>query len=179
MLSLGGRRAARALAARRCCTTTSTTRKTSLTRRTRYELAKAEERAHILEGLLIALDNIDEVIHIIRSSQTDKEAAERLTERFGLDEEADRRPSWRCACAASPAWSARRSRTSWPSCIETHRVLQARAGRRPSSCAQIIKEELHEIKKKLRHHAHARISPRRRRTSTSRTSSPRRTWWSP
>ncbi|WP_201750889.1 DNA gyrase subunit A [Enterorhabdus sp. P55] len=53
-------------------------------RRTRYELARAEERAHILEGYIIALDNIDEVISIIRSSETDKEAAKRLTERFGL-----------------------------------------------------------------------------------------------
>lgn len=55
-----------------------------IVRRTRYELAKAEERAHILEGYIIALDNIDEVISIIRSSQTDKEAAARLTERFKL-----------------------------------------------------------------------------------------------
>ncbi len=55
-----------------------------ITRRTKYELAKAEERAHILEGYVIALDNIDEVIHIIRSSDTDKEAGERLRERFGL-----------------------------------------------------------------------------------------------
>ena len=53
-------------------------------RRTRFELKKAEERAHILDGYIIALDNIDEVIHIIRSSQTDKEAGGRLTERFGL-----------------------------------------------------------------------------------------------
>ncbi len=53
-------------------------------RRTRFELQKAEERAHILDGYIIALDNIDEVIHIIRSSQTDKEAGARLTERFGL-----------------------------------------------------------------------------------------------
>ena len=53
-------------------------------RRTRFELNKAEERAHILDGYIIALDNIDEVIHIIRSSQTDKEAGARLTERFGL-----------------------------------------------------------------------------------------------
>ena len=53
-------------------------------RRTRFELRKAEERAHILDGYIIALDNIDEVIHIIRSSQTDKEAGARLTERFGL-----------------------------------------------------------------------------------------------
>ncbi len=57
-----------------------------VTRRTLYELAKAEEREHILEGYIIALDNIDEVIHIIRSSETDKEAAARLTERFGLSE---------------------------------------------------------------------------------------------
>ena len=57
-----------------------------VTRRTRYELAKAEEREHILEGYIIALDNIDEVIHIIRSSETYKEAAARLTERFGLSE---------------------------------------------------------------------------------------------
>ena len=57
-----------------------------VTRRTRYELAKAEEREHILEGYIIALDNIDEVIHIIRSSETDKEAAASLTERFGLSE---------------------------------------------------------------------------------------------
>ena len=55
-----------------------------IVRRTRYELSKAEERAHILDGYVVALDNIDEVISIIRSSQTDKEAAARLTERFGL-----------------------------------------------------------------------------------------------
>ena len=55
-----------------------------VTRRTKYELNKAEERAHILQGLLIALDNIDEVIQIIRSSRTTQEAKERLVERFGL-----------------------------------------------------------------------------------------------
>ena len=53
-------------------------------RRTQYELKKAEERAHILEGLLIAQDNIDEVIRIIRSAYDD--AKERLMERFGLSE---------------------------------------------------------------------------------------------
>lgn len=55
-------------------------------RRTRYELRKAEERAHIVKGLMIACDNIDEVIHIIRSSQTTDEARGRLSERFGLDD---------------------------------------------------------------------------------------------
>lgn len=57
-----------------------------VTRRTKYELNKAEERAHILEGLLIALDNIDEVISIIRSSQTTAEAKSRLIERFAFSD---------------------------------------------------------------------------------------------
>ena len=55
-----------------------------LTRRTEYDLRKARERAHLLEGLLIAQDNIDEVIHIIRSAYDD--AKEKLCERFGLDD---------------------------------------------------------------------------------------------
>ncbi len=55
-----------------------------VTRRTKYDLNKAEERAHILQGLLTALDNIDEVIHIIRSSKNTPEAKERLMERFSL-----------------------------------------------------------------------------------------------
>ena len=55
-----------------------------VTRRTQYELNKAEERAHILQGLLIALDNIDEVISIIRASRTTQEAKAELMERFGL-----------------------------------------------------------------------------------------------
>ena len=57
-----------------------------VTRRTKYDLRKAEERDHILQGLLIALDNIDEVISIIRSSQTTQIAKERLIERFTLTE---------------------------------------------------------------------------------------------
>ena len=57
-----------------------------VTRRTKYDLRKAEERDHILQGLLIALDNIDEVISIIRSSHNTQIAKERLMERFGLSE---------------------------------------------------------------------------------------------
>lgn len=57
-----------------------------VTRRTQYDLNKAEERDHILQGLLIALDNIDEVIKIMRSSRTTAEAKERLMERFLLSE---------------------------------------------------------------------------------------------
>ena len=57
-----------------------------VTRRTKYELNKAEERAHILQGLLVALDNIDEVISIIRGSRTTQEAKQKLMERFGLSD---------------------------------------------------------------------------------------------
>jgi DNA gyrase subunit A len=55
-------------------------------RRTQYELDQAEKRAHILEGLIIASDHIDEVIAIIRGSSTPDEAREKLTERFGLSD---------------------------------------------------------------------------------------------
>ena len=57
-----------------------------VTRRTRYELRRAEERAHILEGLIIASDNIDEVIAIIRGSSNPQEAIQRLMERFNLSD---------------------------------------------------------------------------------------------
>ena len=55
-------------------------------RRTKFDLRKAQERAHILEGLIIACDNIDEVVHIIRGSQTPSEAQRNLEARFNLDE---------------------------------------------------------------------------------------------
>ncbi len=61
-------------------------RKTVIVRRTRYDLRKAEERAHLLEGILKALDHLDEVIATIRSSQTPPEARERLMEGFALSE---------------------------------------------------------------------------------------------
>ena len=57
-----------------------------IVRRSRYDLQKAEERLHIVNGLLIAQDNIDEVVNIIRSSKTGEEARQRLQERFGLSE---------------------------------------------------------------------------------------------
>ena len=57
-----------------------------ITRRTRYELKKAEARKHILDGLLLAIDNLDEVVSIIRSSSTRNEARDRLVERFGFSD---------------------------------------------------------------------------------------------
>ena len=55
-------------------------------RRTKYDLKKAQERAHILEGLIIACDNIDEVVRIIRASKTPADAQRNLEQRFNLDE---------------------------------------------------------------------------------------------
>ena len=57
-----------------------------VTRRTQFDLDKARARVHILEGLLIAVDNIDEIVHIIRSSRDDTEAKQRMSDRFGIDE---------------------------------------------------------------------------------------------
>lgn len=57
-----------------------------VTRRTEFELKKAQDRAHILEGLIVAVDNIDEVVRIIRASRTPSEAQRALEERFNLDE---------------------------------------------------------------------------------------------
>ena len=57
-----------------------------VTRRTQFDKEKAEARAHILEGLLIALDHIDEVIRIIRASETDEEAQAELMSKFKLSE---------------------------------------------------------------------------------------------
>ena len=59
---------------------------TIIERRTRYDLRKAEERAHILEGLKIALDFIDEVIALLRASKSIPEGKEKLMARFGLDD---------------------------------------------------------------------------------------------
>src|SRR5437879_12423064 len=61
-------------------------RRTVITRRSRYELERARDRAHILEGLKIALDNLDAVIKTIRESQDEKQAQERMQERFKLSE---------------------------------------------------------------------------------------------
>ena len=127
-----------------------------IVRRTRYELDKAEARAHILEGYVIALDNIDEVIHIIRSSQTDKEAGDRLTERFGLTKK-----------QTDAILEMRLRRLTG---LEREKIEQELAELRekiayykrvlddPALVREIIKEELEEIKKKY-------DTPRRTRLS--------------
>ena len=90
-----------------------------ITRRTQYELRKAQERAHILEGLVIALDNIDEVIKIIRASQDDADAKSRLMERFRLTE------------------------------VQTDAILEMRLRRLTGLERHKIEDELEELRKKI------------------------------
>lgn len=80
-------------------------------RRTRYDLEKAEARAHILEGLRIAIDHIDEVVALIRASANPDEARQGLMATFELSE-IQPGPFWTCACNVSPVCSAR---NCWPS----------------------------------------------------------------
>ncbi|GIX41424.1 MAG: DNA gyrase subunit A [Leptospiraceae bacterium] len=94
-------------------------RKQVIIRRTKYELEEAEKRAHILEGLKIALDFIDEVIKIIRSSKTVDEARKKLTKRFNLTE------------------------------IQANAILDMRLQKLTSLESQKIIEELEDLKKKI------------------------------
>lgn len=91
-----------------------------ITRRTKFDLGKAKEREHILEGLKIAQDNIDEVIHIIRTGRDDNENRPRLMERFGLSE------------------------------IQANAILAMRLGRLSGLDREKIENELAEILKKIR-----------------------------
>jgi DNA gyrase subunit A len=93
-----------------------------IVRRTRYELRKAEERAHILDGYIIALDNIDEVIKIIRGSETDVQAKERLMKRFKLTE------------------------------VQTDAILEMRLRRLTGLERHKIEEELDELRTKIEWH---------------------------
>lgn len=84
-------------------------------RRTRFQLKKALDRAHILEGLIIASDHIDEVIHIIRSSKNTDEARQRLSERFELDD-AQTRAIVEMRLRQLTNLSKTSSATSWKNC---------------------------------------------------------------
>ena len=116
-------------------------------RRTRYDLAKAQEREHILEGYILALDNIDDVITIIRSSETDREAADRLTARFGFTDkqtEAILQMRLRRLVGLERQKIADELSELREKIAYYKRVLEDRA-----LLHQIIKEELEEIKKRF------------------------------
>ncbi|HTV91812.1 MAG TPA: DNA gyrase subunit A [Verrucomicrobiae bacterium] len=121
-------------------------RKIVITRRTRYDLRKAEERAHLLEGYRIALDNIDQVIEIVRGSQTTDEAKTKLSARFSLsDIQAQAIVDMRLRTLVG--LERQKIEDEYTELIKTIAELQdiLRSERR---IAQIVKSETLEIKKK-------------------------------
>ena len=117
-------------------------------RRTQYELRKAEERAHILQGLIIAIDNLDEVIALIRGSQTPEEARNGLMEKFELSEIQGFAPFSTCASRAWPGLERDKLRAEYDELMELIGRLKAileDKGLRMS----IIKDELVEVKDKF------------------------------
>ena len=129
-----------------------------IVRRTQYRLRKAEERAHILRGLVKALDALDEVIALIRASATVDEARERPDASCWTSTRSRPTRSWTCSCAGWPPWSGRRSSTSWPrssSRSPTSRTSwPSRSGSGRSS-----RDELAEIVEKYGDERRTRIVP--------------------
>ena len=83
-------------------------------RRTEYELRKAREREHLLLGFQKALDNLDEVIRLIRAAARAAGSARIADRAVSSSARSRRRPSSSCSCSGSPGWSSRRSWTNWP-----------------------------------------------------------------
>lgn len=115
-------------------------------RRTKFDLMKAQDRAHILEALIVACDNIDEVVHIIRASRTPQEAVENLRKRFDFDE-----------VQAKAIVDMRLAQLTGLNMDKLHKEfdeLQALIARLqailndPELCKQVMKEELQEVKEK-------------------------------
>lgn len=122
-------------------------RRNVITRRTQYDLRKAEERAHLLEGYRIALDNIDEVIEIVRASQTTDEAKARLSARFSLtDVQAQAIVDMRLRTLVG--LERQKIEDEYAQLIKTIAELQDIL-RSPRRVAQIVKSETLDIKKRF------------------------------
>jgi DNA gyrase subunit A len=132
-------------------------RRDVVTRRTRYDLRKAEERAHLLEGYRIALDNIDEVIEIVRASQTTDEAKQRLSARFGLTEvQAQAIVDMRLRTLVG--LERKKIEDEYTELIKTIAELQDIL-RNPRRVGQIVKSETLEIKKRFGDERRTDIQP--------------------
>ena len=116
-------------------------------RRTRYELKKAQERAHILEGLIIASDNIDEVIAIIKSSDSTEHAIQRLMERFSLSE-IQARAIVEMRLRQLTGLEQEKLHNELAEVRKTIEHLQAILDD-PAECRKVIEQELIEIKEKF------------------------------
>ncbi|WP_311140074.1 DNA gyrase subunit A [Porphyromonas endodontalis] len=116
-------------------------------RRSIFDLRKARERAHILEGLLIAVDNIDEVIHIIRSSENAQEAQERLRQRFDLSE-LQARAIVDMRLRALTGLESDKLRAEFDELMKTIQYLEGLLAD-DNLLMQVVKDELLEVKEKF------------------------------
>lgn len=126
-------------------------------RRTRYELRKAEERAHILRGLMIATDNIEEVIAIIRSSRTADEARQRLCDRFELDD-IQARAIVEMRLRQLTGLEMDKLRAEYEELMKTIEHLNDILNN-DEVCRQVMKDELIEIRDKYGDERRTRINP--------------------
>lgn len=115
-------------------------------RRTKFQLKKAQDRAHILEGLIVASDNIDEVIAIIKSSKTTEEAMNRLGERFGLDE-VQTRAIVEMRLRQLTNLEQNKLRDELEELMKTIAYLESILND-PAVCRKVIEDELIEVKEK-------------------------------
>ena len=139
-----------------------------VTRRTRFELRKAEERDHIVQGLLIALDHLDEVIKIIRGSQDAEAARTQADEAFKLSRDPGEPHPGHAAAPPDASSRAPSSRTSTRSCSRASSTSTALL-KDPKKLRGVIKDELARDPQEARRRRAAPRSGPTRATSTSRT----------
>mgnify|MGYP002672138284 FL=1 len=126
-------------------------------RRTKFDLKKAQDRAHIIQGLIIACDNIDEVVHIIRASKTPVDAQRNLEKRFELDElQSKAIVDMRLAQLTGLRMDQLRNEYEELEKLIAH--LQAILDD-PELCKQVMKDELHEVKEKYGDARRTEIKP--------------------
>ena len=126
-------------------------------RRTQFELKKAQERAHILEGLIIACDNIDEVVHIIRSSKTPSDAQRNLEKRFELDE-LQSKAIVDMRLSQLTGLRVEQLHAEYDDLQKTIAYLESILND-PELCKKVMKEELLEVKDKYGDERKTRIKP--------------------
>ncbi len=126
-------------------------------RRTKFEKRKAEERAHLLEALIVACDNIDEVVHIIRASKTPAEAIQKLMERFGFDEV---QAKYVVDMRLSQLTGLRMEQlhNEYDELMALIKHLQEILDN-PELCKQVMKDELNEVKEKYGDDRRTKIIP--------------------
>lgn len=126
-------------------------------RRTKFDLKKAQERAHILEGLIIACDNIDEVVHIIRASKTPADAQHALEQRFGLDE-LQSKAIVDMRLGQLTGLQVDKLHAEYDDLMVTIKDLQEILDS-PERCRQVMKDDLLEVKDKYSDARRTRIIP--------------------